>query len=68
MTCDSKYGPLPIEQTAQWKRMAKQAVQQSMDELDAMNPYDLDIGNPNHPIHSGIFGYETKEFLRKQMR
>lgn len=64
----SKYEPWPCETTKEWKRMAKQAIQQSMDELDRMNPYDLDIGNPNHPANSGIFGYETGEFMKKQMK
>lgn len=35
-------------------------------ELDRKHPSELDIGNPNHPIHDGIFGYESVDFLRRQ--
>lgn len=28
----------------------------------------LDAGNPNHPIHDGIFGYERGEFMARQYR
>ena len=39
---------------------------QACDELEKTPVHMLDPGNPNHPLNDGIFGYETKEFLKKQ--
>ena len=45
---------------------AKEGHRLACKDLEAMNVNDLDIGNPNHPINDGIFGYERKAFLTKQ--
>lgn len=62
------YKPWPIEETPQWRRMARQALEESRRILDAIPPNERDIGDPNHPANSGLFGYDTSEFLDKQYR
>ena len=49
------------------RRADREGHRLACEDLARMHPSQLDVGNPNHPIHDGIFGYETKEFLRKQM-
>ena len=38
----------------------------AVEELNRMSADKLNIGNPNHPANSGLFGYETSEFLAMQ--
>lgn len=47
-------------------RIAREGHRLACEDLARTPPHKLDIGNPNHPTHSGIFGYETSEFMRKQ--
>lgn len=61
----SKYGPWPSEKTKLWGIKSKQTLEESRNIIDS-SPYE--IGDPNHPIHSGLFGYETKELLDKQYK
>ena len=49
-------------------QIAKLAHKQAVDQLAKIPTDKLDVGNPNHPIHDGIFGYDRKEFLQKQYR
>lgn len=57
-----KYAPWPNA----CKVREAQAMKEARDQLDAMPRGLLDPGNPNHPIHDGIFGYDRKEFLARQ--
>lgn len=47
-------------------RIAREANREAVEELNRTPVHLLGLGNPNHPIYDGIFGYETKEFLKKQ--
>lgn len=47
-------------------RVAKAGHIQACKELEATPVHMLDVGNPNHPVHDGLFGFETKAFLAKQ--
>lgn len=47
-------------------RIARQATKEATDELNRTPVHMLDVGNPNHPIHSGLFGFATDVFLAKQ--
>lgn len=47
-------------------KLMRAAYEKGVNELNNTPTHMLDIGNPNHPIHDGIFGYETKSFLAKQ--
>lgn len=60
--------PQSVFDTKEALRAAKLGHQDACRELAAMGVNDLDIGNPNHPINDGLFGYETKTFLAKQMK
>lgn len=62
----ANYGPWLAEQSPKWKRMAEEAIEQSRRILDAIPPQDKDIGDPNHPAHSGLFGYDVATFMSKQ--
>ena len=64
----TKYTPYAFESSAQWKRMAKQAMQQAKEELDCKHPSQLDPGNPNHPNNDGLFGMATADFLARQYK
>ena len=58
--------PQAIFESKEALRTAKAAHEAACRELEAKPRHMLDIGDPNHPIHDGIFGYETESFLRKQ--
>ncbi len=58
--------PHPIESTKEWKAMVAVAMRESREELARTPVHLLDTGNPNHPIHDGIFGYATADLLAKQ--
>jgi len=60
------YGPWPCESDPAWKRRAAEAMRQAKADLDRIPRAMLDPGNPNHPMHDGIFGYDRREFLAKQ--
>lgn len=60
--------PQSVFDSPEARFIAKIATKQATDELDRMNHNDLDVGNPNHPINSGIFCYDAREFLAKQYR
>ncbi len=52
-----------------WERMAKEAVEESIEELNNTPRHLLDEGNPNHPMYDlHIFGYHHEEFLKKQYK
>jgi hypothetical protein len=44
----------------------RQATKEATDKLNQTPVDQLDVGNPNHPINSGLFGYGLTEFLNKQ--
>lgn len=58
--------PYPCELETGWQRRAAQAIAESRRILDSIPPNERDIGDPNHPAHSGIFGMETRAFLAMQ--
>jgi hypothetical protein len=58
--------PFPLENSPEFKRRAKQAIAESRKILDAIPPHARDIGDPNNPANSGLFGMETREFLARQ--
>lgn len=68
MTHDCKYGPWPHEDSPEWRRMAKQAIAESRAALDVIPPHMRDVGNPNSPINSGLFGMETSAFMAMQYK
>jgi len=37
-------------------------------DLAKVHPSDLDVGNPNHPINDGLFGYTRSDFMKKQYK
>lgn len=49
------------------RRADREGHRLACEDLARKHPSKLDTGNPNHPIHDGIFGYETEDFLSKQM-
>lgn len=60
------HGPWPCESDPAWKARASQAMRQARDDLDRIPRHMLDTGNPNHPMHDGIFGYDRHVFMAKQ--
>ena len=62
-----KYQPWPCEADPAWRRLAKQAMREAEEMLTRIPPNKRDAGDPNHPIHSGLFGEDTAAFLRRQM-
>ena len=61
-----RHVPYAFELTPDWQRRTRQALAESRALLDAIPPMQRDIGDPNHPIHSGLFGMDTAEFLARQ--
>lgn len=61
-------GPWPSESDPRWKRLAAQALHESRNMLDRIPPAQRDVGDPNHPMHDGIFGEARAAFLRRQYR
>lgn len=49
-------------------RVSKEGHKQACEELARIHPSQLDIGNPNHPINSGLFGEVTTEFMARQYK
>ena len=47
-------------------RVAREAHRLACEDLARMHPSQLGTGNPNHPLHDGIFGYETRAFMARQ--
>lgn len=47
-------------------RVSKRAHREACEELVRTPVHLLNVGNPNHPIHDGLFGYATADFLAKQ--
>lgn len=60
------YGPWPHDLTPEGKRTNARAMQQARDELDRIHPSKLNVGNPNHPNNSGLFGQDPAEFMKRQ--
>lgn len=42
--------------------------QEACADLARKRPEDLDVGNPNHPINSGLFGQACDKFLARQYK
>lgn len=63
-----RYAPWPSEQDPAWRRRAAQAMREAKEDLDLTPPAMLDPGNPNHPSHDGIFGYDRAAFMARQYR
>lgn len=71
-----------MEMTEMEKRTVSQAVfdskialqiaalghKQACEELDKMPRHMLDEGNPNHPMHDQLFGYDRDVFMAKQYK
>ncbi len=49
-------------------RVQRAAIAASVQELQRTPRILLDPSNPNHPIHDGLFGYDTDVFMSKQYR
>ena len=49
-------------------RIARQGHLQACAELARKHPSELDPGNPNHPSHDGLFGYDRGAFMARQYR
>lgn len=49
-------------------RIAKQATKEATEQLENTPRHMLDEGNPNHPIHDGLFGHDRDDFMAKQYR
>ncbi len=47
-------------------RVARAGHEAACNELANTPAHMLDVGNPNHPIYDGIFGYDRDEFLARQ--
>lgn len=47
-------------------RAAKLGHAQACADLARLHPSQLDSGNPNHPSHDGIFGYDKRAFMARQ--
>ena len=60
------YGPWTCESDPAWKRRAAEALRESRAMLDRIPPAMRDPGDPNHPMHDGIFGYDRQSFLARQ--
>lgn len=56
----------PMDKDPAWRRMEKRAMREADEDLARKRPADLDPGNPNHPLHDGIFGYDRAAFLARQ--
>jgi len=61
-----KYQPWPSEADPAWRRLAKQAMKEADDMLTRIPPRQRDIGDPNHPVHTGLFGQDVASFLKRQ--
>lgn len=58
-----------IYDTKEAKRLIKEAVRQSVNELSETPRHMLDTSNPNHPNYDlHIFGYHWDDFLAKQYK
>ena len=49
-------------------RVAREGHQLACDDLARTPRHMLDYGNPNHPSHEYIFGYDPIEFMAKQYK
>jgi hypothetical protein len=59
----------PIFDSPTALRIARQATDAAIAELDRKPRHLLDEGNPNHPMYDNkIFGYDTKEFMSRQYK
>lgn len=58
--------PQSVFDSPEARCIAKRATKEAWDDLCRIPARLLDVGNPNHPIHSGLFGYETQAFLTRQ--
>lgn len=62
------YAPWPCEADPAWRRMAARTMREVKEDLDRTPAAQLDPGNPNHPTHDGVFGYDRAAFLGRQYR
>jgi hypothetical protein len=60
--------PQSVFDSAEARKIQRQAVNESISDLGRKHPSQLDSGNPNHPIFDGIFGYDVSDFMAKQYR
>jgi hypothetical protein len=58
----------PMDKDPAWRAMEKRAMREAREQLDRTPAAKLDPGNPNHPSHDGIFGYDRAAFMAKQYR
>lgn len=56
------------EQELEFDKLVRKGHIDACDELNNTPVHLLDVGNPNHPVNDGIFGYETEDFIRKQYK
>lgn len=49
-------------------RISREGHRQAVRGLDRTPVHLLDSVNTNHPIHAGLFGYATADFLAKQYK
>lgn len=58
--------PQAVFDSPEARQVQRDGHRRACEELARTHPTRLDPSNPNHPIHSGIFGYDVADFLRKQ--
>lgn len=56
----------PMDEDPAWRAMEKRAMREASEDLARKRPANLDPGNPNHPSHDGIFGYDRAAFMARQ--
>ena len=58
----------PMDKDPAWRKMELRAMREAKEDLDRTPAPVLDPGNPNHPSHDGIFGYDRAAFMGRQYR
>lgn len=60
--------PQAVFDSPEARRIQHEATRQATAELDRTPRRLLSEGNPNHPCHDQLFGYDRDVFLAKQYR
>lgn len=60
--------PQSVFETKSALNAARLGHEDACKELEKTPSHMLDMGNPNHPLNDGIFGWDTEEFLDKQYK
>jgi hypothetical protein len=57
---------MPLDNDPTWRNLAKQAMREAQADLYRKPRHMLDHGDPNHPSHDRLFGYDREAFMAKQ--